>query len=125
MGSVSQQSVTPPITPTPHHTVCVCVCDVCDAENTTICAESLTVIPSGAGTARCPYCGTVVKAEFAGKLCPSCQLCRIGAKVPRSGGHTHRERGRRIHRLAGVRCVVCLVQTLGMQFRPLLRKYVR
>ncbi|CEM30295.1 unnamed protein product [Vitrella brassicaformis CCMP3155] len=64
-------------------------------ENTTICAESLTVIPSGAGTARCPYCGTVVKAEFAGKLCPSCQLCRIGAK------------------------------TLGMQFRPLLRKYVR
>merc|ERR1712013_647638 len=43
-----------------------------------LCAWSLEPLERGQETAKSPLCGSLFKAEFAGKLSPVCELVRIG-----------------------------------------------
>jgi len=47
-----------------------------------VCSLSFTPIYRGSPLIRCPYCGSSFKPEHAGKLCPTCQISKIGQEAP-------------------------------------------
>jgi len=47
-----------------------------------VCGHSHTPIFRGSPLARCPYCLSSFKPEFAGKLCDICQISKIGQEAP-------------------------------------------
>jgi len=46
-----------------------------------LCAETLTPMSRTEATVRCPYCQSLYKREFAGRLCRTCMLSKIGAEA--------------------------------------------
>merc|ERR1719188_840429 len=46
-----------------------------------MCAGSFTLLSPTDPAIKCPYCGSVYKAEFKGKLCDTCGLSEIGANT--------------------------------------------
>lgn len=47
----------------------------------TICAGSFMPIPPTAATVSCPFCGSVFTPSYKDKLCPTCNLAKIGAST--------------------------------------------
>lgn len=47
-----------------------------------ICAQSFTPIYQGSASTKCPYCLSSFQPAHAGKLCPTCQIAKIGAEAP-------------------------------------------
>lgn len=47
-----------------------------------VCCLSFTPIYRGSPIAKCPYCLSSFQPAHAGKLCPTCQISKIGAEAP-------------------------------------------
>ncbi len=46
-----------------------------------LCAWTLKPLESPSGCIRCPYDGTTYERSFEGKICSTCELCRVGAET--------------------------------------------
>jgi hypothetical protein len=54
--------------------------DVDESAKFTLCASTLTRIAKGEQTAACPFCKSQFALEFAGSLCATCSLSKVGAE---------------------------------------------